>query len=71
MSGKTKCPQCGETLITVNTNGTKEGLDTYCEECGWPDDNLEPNPPCVICGNPGVGICGEQWRCEDHWVNDP
>ncbi len=40
-----KCPQCGENLIYANLgNGT---VDTYCEECGFPDENrtaaeLEP-----------------------------
>lgn len=33
------CPQCGATLVTVNTDGTEEGLDRYCEECGYPDEN--------------------------------
>ena len=35
----TKCPQCGESLVQANTDGTQQGLDTYCEECGWPDEN--------------------------------
>jgi hypothetical protein len=31
------CPQCGNSLIHANIgNGT---VDTYCEECGWPDEN--------------------------------
>jgi hypothetical protein len=38
-----RCPQCGEQLVTANTNGTEEGLDTYCEECGWPDE-VRGNP---------------------------
>ncbi len=32
-----KCPQCGENLVYANLgNGT---VDTYCEECGFPDEN--------------------------------
>ena len=33
------CPQCGAGIIEANTNGTAEGIDRYCEECGWPDEN--------------------------------
>ena len=35
------CPQCGsETGIKiVNTDNTPKGVDTYCEDCGWPDDD--------------------------------
>lgn len=65
MSYKKICPQCQESLIQANLGGGK--VDVYCEECGWPDENREPNPNCVTCGEPGVGICGEQWRCEKHW----
>ena len=62
------CPCCGELLVHANLgNGT---VDTYCEDCGWPDECREPNPNCVICGQPGVGVCGETWRCEDHWRDD-
>jgi len=34
-----KCPQCQEQLIHTNTNNTKDGIDTYCENCGYPDEN--------------------------------
>ena len=67
MGKRTICPQCGEPLIFTNLgNGT---IDVFCEECGWPDDNLPPNPQCVICHEPGVGICGSTWRCEKHWID--
>jgi len=62
---KKNCPSCGELLVHANLgNGD---IDTYCEECGWPDECREPNPSCTICEQPGVGICGETWRCEEHW----
>jgi hypothetical protein len=61
------CPCCGEILVHANIgDGT---VDIYCEECGWPDECLDPNPACVICGQPGVGICADTWRCEDHWLD--
>ena len=63
------CPCCGELLVHVNPgDGT---VDTYCEDCGWPDECRPANPDCVICGEPGVGICGDTWRCEEHWSEPP
>lgn len=33
-----KCPVCGEILIEANIgDGT---VDVYCEECGYPDEEL-------------------------------
>jgi hypothetical protein len=61
---KKYCPQCGELLVHANLGNR---VDVYCEDCHWPDDNLPPAPPCVICKRDGVGICGDTWRCEDHW----
>jgi len=34
------CPNCTNILIQVNTG--KE-IDTYCEECGWPDECRPPS----------------------------
>lgn len=62
------CPQCQETLIQVNLQ--QGGMDVYCENCGWPDENRPPNPNCGICGKPGVGICNTHWRCEAHWTQN-
>jgi len=60
------CPQCdSDTGMKYPRYNTP-----YCEECGYPEDNWEPAPDCVICKKPGVGICGEQWRCEEHWFPD-
>lgn len=39
MTEDNKCPQCKAELIQVNTNGTAGGIDIYCEECGYPDEN--------------------------------
>ena len=33
------CPQCGARIYEVNTNGTPEGVERYCEDCGWPDED--------------------------------
>lgn len=33
------CPQCGARLIEVNTSGAQNGIDRYCEECGWPNED--------------------------------
>jgi len=63
---KSNCPSCGESLIHTNTGAVV--IDVYCENCGWPDEWREENPICVICHNPGVGICNGTWRCEDHWI---
>ena len=70
MAKSRKCPQCGAVLIQINTDGTNAGLDTYCEECGYPEEDRPENPQCVVCGMSGVGICDEQWRCEDHWMHN-
>jgi len=68
MGAKTFCPECGARLIHANIgDGT---MDIYCEECGWPEEILPPNPSCTVCGEPGVGICGFQWRCEEHWDSE-
>ena len=32
------CPQCGEHVIQPRDS------EEYCEECGWPDENREPDP---------------------------
>ncbi len=66
-SKRTHCPECHAALIFANT---LDGQDVYCEECGWPDECLPENPPCVICKRPAVGECGDTWRCEDHWVSN-
>lgn len=66
---KTYCPACEARLVHTNIGNGK--MDTYCEECGWPDEVREPNPKCVICKEDGVGICGDTWRCEDHWIAEP
>jgi len=59
------CPQCSsETGVKYPRNG-----EAYCEDCGWPDDNWEEQPNCTICGKPSVGVCGEQCRCEEHWIS--
>ena len=64
---KTICPNCGELLVHANLgDGT---IDTYCEDCHWPDDCLPAPPNCVICGSPSVGACGDQMRCEEHWID--
>ena len=65
MPRKSICPQCQETLVHANIGNGK--VDVYCEDCGYPDENREPTPECVICKQPGVGTCGDTWRCEDHW----
>jgi len=69
MAKSRKCPQCGAVLIQINTDETPQGVDIYCEceECGYPEENRPENPQCVVCGMPGVGITGEQWRREDDW----
>lgn len=65
---KNTCPNCGKLLVHANLgNGV---VDTYCEDCGWPDECLPAPPPCVVCGKYGVGVCGDTWRCEDHWLHD-
>lgn len=71
MPKSNKCPQCGEELVSANTDGTKDGVQTYCENCGYPEEDRPENPACVVCGQPGVGICNCQWRCETHWVDYP
>jgi predicted RNA-binding Zn-ribbon protein involved in translation (DUF1610 family) len=40
-SAKDRCPQCGSDtgIKVVNTNNTSAGVDIYCEDCGWPDEN--------------------------------
>lgn len=39
MNARTEiCPQCGEHVIRPRDS------DEYCEECGWPDENREPDP---------------------------
>ena len=30
-----------ERLYAVNTNNNPEGVDIYCDNCGWPDDNRQ------------------------------
>lgn len=62
------CPICQELLTHANVG--KGAIDTYCEECGWPDEVREENPPCVICKKRGVGVCIDTWRCDEHWVCD-
>jgi len=47
-----QCPQCGsdEGIKIINTNGTNAGIDVYCEDCGWPDENRMPERkrcPCI------------------------
>lgn len=32
------CPVCGEILIEANLGGGT--VDIYCEECGYPDEEL-------------------------------
>jgi hypothetical protein len=32
-----KCPQCGDGAVFPR------GLEPYCEECGWPEENLPEN----------------------------
>lgn len=59
------CPQCQELLVHTNLGGGV--VDVYCEECGYPDENMPEPPKCTVCGARGVGVCGETWRCEDHW----
>lgn len=51
-----KCPQCGAMLIYVNPgNGT---VDTYCEECGFPDENRAVAPAPEPNGLEGFeGVC--------------
>jgi len=34
-----KCPVCGENLIHANVGDGS--IDTYCEECGWPDEEID------------------------------
>jgi hypothetical protein len=42
------CPQCGVPTVQANLGGGK--TDVYCEECGWPDENLPEHAPCdCIC----------------------
>jgi ribosomal protein L37E len=39
MNARTEiCPQCGEHVIQPRDS------EEYCEECGWPDENREPDP---------------------------
>jgi hypothetical protein len=48
------CPQCQsrQGIKVVNTNGTQEGVDVYCEDCGWPDEDFggghQEGCPCPI-----------------------
>lgn len=36
-----KCPTCGSLLVTANLGGK---IDTYCEDCGWPDEDFSLPP---------------------------
>ena len=36
-----ECPQCGETLIQTR------GLEHYCEDCGYPDENRDSEPVSI------------------------
>lgn len=29
------CPKCHQLLVHANTDNTEEGVDIYCEDCGW------------------------------------
>jgi len=62
---RTFCPECGSRLVFARM---MDGMDIYCEDCGWPEECLPEAPACVVCKRPGVGTCGDQWRCEDHWI---
>ena len=49
-----QCPQCRSQLIHANLGDV---VDTYCEECGWPDEDFaSPNDPSSATGreNPNV-----------------
>jgi hypothetical protein len=53
------CPQCNETLIEPR------GDTKYCEECGYPEENREPQPPCVKCGEMSTCEDGNRCLCDD------
>lgn len=42
-NGYSFCPNCGRALIHANTGNL---IDTYCEDCGWPDEKR--NGPSII-----------------------
>jgi hypothetical protein len=61
------CPHCGSALVHVSVCGDPQNVDTYCEDCGWPDELLPLAPPCAVCGVAGIGEIDGSWYCEDHW----
>jgi len=71
------CPQCGSDIIEANTNGTPEGIDRYCEDCGWPDENraLAACKPAAEWGNSIPMISREKDRSltikEVDWLKLP
>ena len=40
MSKENECPQCGEQLVRANVDNTPAGVNTYCEECGYPNEDF-------------------------------
>lgn len=35
------CPQCSAPLITSNTDNTPDGVERWCENCGWPESDFD------------------------------
>jgi len=61
MGARYKCPACRELLIFPR------GGDSYCEECGWPNEDFNekywyPGPNDNICGTPLLEFFdGKKW----------
>lgn len=39
INGMINCPCCAKQLVHINPGDGS--IDTYCEECGWPDEERE------------------------------